>query len=80
MKKATSKKASIELSKEQMRSCKRSSKAVAKVEKQASKAVVLASQASTQTDMQALRDYWCALSIAAAEECQRLTDELNLMP
>lgn len=80
MKKATAKKATIELNKGQRKSCEISGRVAKKADKSVQRIAAVASVASTQSEMEDLRDYWCALSQAAAEECQRLTDELNLMP
>lgn len=73
MAKASRKKVSIELNKEQRSSCRKSGKSASKLAKSAAKTASQAESASVVTDLESLRDYWCALSQAAAEECARLT-------
>lgn len=70
MKKLPSKSVRIELNGAQRKSYGRSAK---KACKQAQQLTRLASVESPALgDLAALRDYWCALSKAAAEECERL--------
>lgn len=79
VKKATSKKARIELSKGACSSFRKSSKLVRK------RAFKLAMMADTTEAIESpslqelidLRDFWCAEKIAAGEECDRLTASIN---
>lgn len=76
MKKATSKKARIELSKGACSSFRKSSKLVRKRAFKMADTTEAIESPSLQ-ELIDLRDFWCAEKIAAGEECDRLTALIN---